>query len=92
VGTRDVVPATHRQGGLALSLPVGVYTTVIGVVLVLAWCTGLWVVALGATVFVASDTTLALNRFVRPLPRAEVAIMVTYHLGQALIVAGVLTR
>jgi uncharacterized membrane protein YhhN len=48
-------------------------------------------VPLGATVFVASDTTLAVNRFVRPLPRADVVVMVTYHVGQALIVLGVLT-
>lgn len=92
VVTRDVVPATHRQVGPALSVPVAVYTAVIGIVLVLAWCTGLWLVALGATVFVASDTTLALDKFVRPLPHAQLTIMVTYHLGQALIVAGVLTR
>jgi uncharacterized membrane protein YhhN len=57
---------------------------------VLAWATGSWVVALGASVFVVSDTTLAVNRFVRPLPGADVVVMVTYHVGQALIVLGVL--
>ena len=41
-------------------------------------------------VFVASDSILSVNRFVRPLPQARLAIMVTYHVGQALIVAGVL--
>lgn len=91
VATRAVVPATHRHSGLALSVPVGVYTCVIGAMLVLAWFTGIVLVALGATVFAASDTTLALNRFVRPRAWAPLAVMVTYHVGQALIVLGVLT-
>ena len=46
--------------------------------------------AWGATVFAASDSILAVNRFVRPLAWAPVAVMVTYHVGQALIVAGLL--
>ena len=87
---RGVLPATHRSDGLALSVPVGIYMAVIAAMSVLAWLTGEWLIALGATVFVASDTILAVNRFVRPLPRARVAIMVTYHVGQALIVLGVL--
>lgn len=89
--TRDVTPATYRSGGWALAGPVALYTLVIAGMLVLAWATGDAVIALGATVFVASDATLSVNRFVRPLPQAQLAIMVTYHLGQALIVAGVLT-
>ena len=46
--------------------------------------------AAGATVFVASDAILSVNRFVRPVPHARLVLMVTYHVGQALIVAGVL--
>ena len=89
--TRDVVPATHRLGGRALSVPVAVYSVVIGAMLLFAWFTGVPLVALGATVFVVSDATLSINRFVRPIPRAHLILMVTYHVGQALIVAGVLT-
>lgn len=88
--TRDVAPSTHRLGGASLSVPVVIYTLVIAAMLVLAWFTGDWLVALGATVFVASDTILSVNRFVRSLPMASLAVMVTYHVGQALIVAGVL--
>jgi uncharacterized membrane protein YhhN len=47
-------------------------------------------VALGATVFVVSDATLSIDRFVRPIPHARLILMITYHVGQALIVAGVL--
>ena len=86
------MPATHRQGGAALSVPVAVYTAAIGAMLVCAWFTGEPLLALGATIFVASDATLSVDRFVRPLPRAHLLVMVTYHLGQALIVAGVLAH
>lgn len=87
---RGVLPATHRSDGPALSAPVAVYMLVITAMVVLAWATGDPLVAVGATVFVASDTTLAVNRFVRPVSRAQLLVMVTYHVGQALIVLGVL--
>lgn len=90
--TRGVVPATHRLAGSAVSVPVAVYSVVIGAMLVTAWWTAEWLVALGASVFVASDSILSVNRFVRPLPHARLALIVTYQLGQALIVAGVITR
>ena len=77
--------------GLALSVPVAVYSVVIGAMLLLAWFTGEPLVALGASVFVVSDATLSIDRFVRPIPHARLILMVTYHVGQAMIVAGVLT-
>lgn len=86
--TRAVVPATHRLDGRALSVPVAVYSVVIGAMLLFAWFTGAPLVALGATVFVVSDATLSVDRFVRPVPHARLVLMVTYHVGQALIVAG----
>jgi uncharacterized membrane protein YhhN len=88
--TRSVVPATHRLEGPALSVPVAVYSVVIGAMLLCAWFTGVPLVALGASVFVVSDAVLSIDRFVRPIPHARLILMVTYHVGQALIVAGVL--
>jgi uncharacterized membrane protein YhhN len=88
--TRGVVPATHRLEGPALSVPVAVYSVVIGAMLLCAWFTGVPLVALGASVFVVSDAVLSIDRFVRPIPHARLILMVTYHVGQALIVAGVL--
>lgn len=88
--TRDVVPNTWRLGGPGLALPVAAYTLVIGAMLVAAWMTGEPLVAVGATVFVASDTILARDRFVAPLPRGHLWVMITYFTGQALIVLGVL--
>ena len=90
VATSRVLPETHRLGGPALSVPVAVYMAVIGAMLVLAWFTGEPLVAAGATVFVASDAILSVNRFVRPVPHGRLLLMVAYHVGQALIVAGVL--
>ena len=90
VVTRGVVPATHRLGGAGVSVPVAVYSLVIGAMLVCAWFTGEPWVAVGATVFVTSDTILSVNRFVRPIPHARLALMITYQVGQALIVVGVL--
>lgn len=90
IATRRVVPATFLRGGQALALPVAIYTVVIGAMVILAFDTGEPLIAIGATVFAVSDSVLAVDRFVRPRPWAPVAVMVTYHLGQALIVAGVL--
>jgi len=41
--------------------------------------------ALGAVVFMVSDSLLATDRFVRPFRAAEGAVMVTYYLAQTLI-------
>jgi len=90
LATRRVVPATFLRGGQALALPVALYTVVIGAMVIVAFETGEPLVAAGAAVFAASDSILAVDRFVEPRPWAPVAVMVTYHLGQALLVAGVL--
>lgn len=89
--TQGVVPATYRLGGVTLAGPVAIYMLTIGTMLITAWAVDDPLVAAGATIFVASDSTLSVDRFVRPLPRGHLIVMVTYHLGQALIVAGLLT-
>jgi uncharacterized membrane protein YhhN len=45
----------------------------------------------GALLFIASDCMIGINRFVMPFSAARHAIMVTYYLGQLLILWGVLT-
>jgi len=49
-------------------------------------------VAVGAGFFMLSDSLLATNRFVQPLPMAQVWVLATYYAAQALIVAGVLRQ
>lgn len=87
---RRIVPAAAREGGAALGGACAAYMAVIGVMVVAAWATGRPLVALGATVFMVSDTVLAWNRFVRPLRWGTLAVMGTYHVGQVLIVLGLL--
>ncbi len=89
-GGPALLPNVWREGGPGLAAPVALYMAVIGVMLVTAWATGRLLVGAGAAVFVASDTILALDRFVAQRRWAGLAVMVTYHLGQALIVVGVL--
>ncbi len=90
LATRQVAASTYLRGGLALAAPVGIYTVVIGAMVIYAFTTGVPLVAIGATVFAVSDTMLARDRFVRPWDGARLLVMITYHVGQALIVAGVL--
>ena len=85
------------QGGLpaGLRIPVAVYVTVIA--LMAAQAIGRAgalgdrasrQVALGACFFMLSDSLLATNRFVQPLPLAPVAVLATYYAAQAFIVHG----
>jgi uncharacterized membrane protein YhhN len=66
-----------------LAGPVAAYMLVISAMLVSALATGNVWAGTGAALFFVSDALIAWNRFVRPLAFAPVAIMVTYHLGQA---------
>lgn len=85
------------QGGLppALRIPVGVYVVVIAcmaaqaigraAVLREADPSARWV-AVGACFFMLSDALLATNRFVTPLPLAQLWVLATYYAAQVLIV------
>ena len=87
-GRRTLVAAMRQDGTLGGA--VAAYMLVIAAMTVTAWGTGRPMVALGAVVFVVSDTVLALDRFVRPRPGSRVLVMVTYHVGQVLMVLGAL--
>jgi len=63
---------------------------VIGAMLATALAVGNPLAAAGAGLFVASDSMIAWNRFVAPVPKASLLIMITYHLGQAGLVASLL--
>ena len=68
--------------GTGLRAGVIVYMLTLAVMAASAFASGSRIAALAAALFVASDTILGWNRFVRPLSWARPAIMVTYHLGQ----------
>lgn len=96
VVTRDVVPGAARLGGVRVAAPVAAYSLVIGVMLITASLTGSLLIAGGAAIFVVSDSiiglSLAKKGYGGPSGAAHLVVMVTYHLGQALMVAGVLQR
>lgn len=46
----------------------------------------------GALIFIISDSTIAINKFVKPFGLAKVIIMFTYCLAQYLIVMGILKQ
>lgn len=82
----------------SLRIPVLVYTATILLMVWQAWARR-WLLptpsatlaAVGAGLFMVSDGLLALNRFGRPLPRAQVLIMTSYVAAQTLIALSVST-
>ena len=79
-----------------MEIPVGVYILAISAMMwrasvlvgapALPVLVGRWALA-GALLFAASDSLIAIHRFVAPQPWATVAIMVLYWLGQSGIAA-----
>lgn len=80
---RRIVAGVRAAGEDGLAVPVVAYMVVISGMVVSALAAGgLWAVA-GAALFYVSDALIGWARFVGPVPAGRVAIMVTYHLGQA---------
>lgn len=80
-----------------LKIPVIVYATVISLMLLFAFNgflvwkkPGNQYVFIGAIVFVASDSILAVNKFHTPIEKSSFFIMLTYLVAQYLIVTGIL--
>ena len=88
LGTK--ILAAVRLRDRALAGPVAGYMVVIGAMLATALAVGNPLAGVGAALFVASDSLIAWDRFVAEVPGASVAIMVTYHLGQGLLVLSLL--
>ncbi|WP_291012526.1 lysoplasmalogenase family protein [Hydrogenophaga sp.] len=91
------VYAVLWTGGLpaALRAPVAVY--VLAIAVMASWAVSrakvlgdgpAWAVAVGAICFLISDATLAVNRFVMPLPHSAVWVLGTYYAAQCLMVMG----
>lgn len=88
-----VLRGAREMGGVPMAAALAAYSLVIATMLVLGWLTGSVWIAAGATIFVVSDTLIGLNLAEHgnaPPRLTNVQIMVTYHVGQALITAGVL--
>jgi uncharacterized membrane protein YhhN len=91
VGLR-VVRGAMAQGHSELVVPVLAYMMVLTAMFGFAVGTLNPLTALGASLFFCSDAILAWNRFVRALRWGPLAVIVTYHVGQALLVLSLVRR
>ncbi len=89
VGQRVV--AGVRSTEPAFTVPVVAYIAAIAAMVACALATGNVLFGVGAVLFMTSDSLIAWNRFVQKLSWAPVAIIVTYHLAQVLLVTGMST-
>ena len=80
-----------RAQARELGVAVTVYMLVIVVMLDVAWWSGIPAAMAGALLFVASDAMIGWSRFVADFGSSHLAIMVTYHLAQALLVVSIAT-
>jgi uncharacterized membrane protein YhhN len=85
-----LIRSLARGGRTALMGPVCLYMATIATMAVLAANVGIVAAAAGAGLFLLSDTLLGLDRFVRPIRRGTLAVHVTYHLAQGLLVLSLL--
>jgi uncharacterized membrane protein YhhN len=90
LGRRILGEITRAGLPAELRIAVTVYMAVISAMLATALASGNVVAGAGAVLFVTSDSMIAWDRFVRKFAWAPVLIMVTYHLGQAGLVASLL--
>lgn len=87
---RPLLQALQRGPHQPLTVPVGVYLIAISAMVVAAFGTWQALAIAGALSFYISDAVIGWTRFVRPIPGGPVVIMVTYHVGQALLVLSLL--
>jgi uncharacterized membrane protein YhhN len=98
---RRILAGVRQKGLRRLVRPVGIYGTVITLMLLSAlltlnsstWNTSASVlVALGAALFYLSDVLLAWNKFVNPVKFGRLVNIIPYHLGQFVLIAGVILQ
>lgn len=74
-------PIVRGAAVKGFGLPVRAYLAVISSMCVLGWATGNWLIMLGATAFIISDSILGWGQFVAERTWMHLAIMVTYHVA-----------
>jgi uncharacterized membrane protein YhhN len=83
---RPVAAAVRAGDEPGMAGPVTAYVLVIATMVLAAAGTGDGRAVAGALLFAGSDSLIARQRFVRARPWMPLAIIVTYHLAQALLV------
>ncbi|MBI5839174.1 MAG: lysoplasmalogenase [Chloroflexi bacterium] len=98
---RRIITSIRAKGQTRMAVPVIVYAAAISVMLYAAMLTLFdvtWnasaslLVAAGAFFFFVSDIVLAWNKFVSPITKGRMLNIGLYHLGQILLVSGVITQ
>lgn len=79
---RRIVSGVRDGAHPELATPVLAYIVAISVMVASAFGTGQAFAIAGACLFYASDALIAWNRFIQAKPWGDMAIIVTYHLGQ----------
>lgn len=83
-----VLVSARRSAGTPFAAVVAGYAVVLGAAAAFAAGTGAVATAVGGVLFLVSDATLARERFVRPVPHGRLAVIVSYHLAQGLMLIG----
>jgi uncharacterized membrane protein YhhN len=98
---RRILTGVHASGQSRMAVPVAIYGGVITLMLLSALLTlsnvewsalASATAALGALFFYASDIVLAWNKFIQPMPRGRMLNIGLYHIGQFLLIAGVVLQ
>jgi len=98
---RRILTGVRQRRLRMLQKPVRAFATVISLMLFSAMMTlfrtdwlsiPAYLVSIGAVLLVASDLLLAWNKFVKPVRRGRLLMMVTYHLGQVSLIAGAISQ
>jgi uncharacterized membrane protein YhhN len=86
----QVLRGATRSAGRGFAYVVGAYSAVLATMATLGAGTGIVATAIGAVLFLASDTLIARDRFVARVPHGPLLVIVTYHLAQFLILIGLI--
>jgi uncharacterized membrane protein YhhN len=98
---RRIVAPLATSGQARMRMPIMIYGTVISLMLLSAmikltditWSTsGAVLVSVGAFLFYVSDIILAWHKFVAPIQNGRIYNIGAYHLGQIMLIAGVITQ
>lgn len=81
-----IIAAVLKARRTAVVAPVSMYLLAISAMVALAGGSGRPAAIGGAVLFYVSDGLIAWNRFVRPVSWSALPVIVSYHLGQALLV------
>ena len=85
------VPIVRGAAARGFGLPVRAYLVVISSMCVAGWATGNWLMMLGSTAFIISDSILGWGQFVAERRWMHLAIMVTYHVAIVSLAASLAT-